>query len=154
MNARNAMRGHAQSQAGFTLLEVLVAFSLLAVGLGILLAILSGGVRAVANAADSTRASLYAQGIFATLGGDRRLQPGRSQGSFENGRYRWVMQVSAAPTPALTPPPGSPPGLPVNVDPSTENQLLRVVLVMNWGAHGALRVETLRAYLPAQAAPP
>lgn len=136
---------------GFTLVEVLVAFTLMAVGLGILLAILSGGMRTVAAASASTQASLYAQGVFASLGSDRRLAPGRAQGSFEHGRYRWTLQIATVPTPVLAPPPGSPPGMVASVDPASENELLQVDLTMRWGNDPgqSLRVQTLRAYTPA-----
>ncbi|MBS0194273.1 MAG: prepilin-type N-terminal cleavage/methylation domain-containing protein [Proteobacteria bacterium] len=144
-----------RSQSGFTLLEVLIAFSLLAIGIGLLLSILSGGVHAVATASDSTRASLYAEGLLDELGADARLQPGRTQGQFEKGRYRWTLDVRVHPLPPPAPPPGG--VAPIATDASTENQLLDVDLVMTWngGASGdVLRVQTLRAYMPPQVATP
>lgn len=131
--------------AGFTLLEVLVAFSLLALGLGLLLSILSGGVRSISTASDSTRASLYAQGLLDGLGADRRLQPGHAQGSFEGGRYSWTLDISAYRTPPPTPVPGAPP---TDVT-GNENQMLAIALVLKWGSGKggrSLRVDTLRAY--------
>jgi general secretion pathway protein I len=146
----------AANQRGYTLLEVLVAFALLAIGLGLLLAILSGGVHAVANASDSTQATLYAESVLDTLGADQRLQPGRSTGNYENGRFRWTLDITP-----FKPPVAAPVALarddPNNIDPNlqnfVDNVMYRVVLQMQWGARGpgqTLRVETLRAYSPPQ----
>jgi len=144
------------SQRGYTLLEVLVAFALLAIGLGLLLAILSGGVRAVANASDSTQASLYAESVLDTLGADQRLQPGRSTGVYENGRYRWTLDVTPFKPPVAAPAAparGDPNSIDPNLQNFVDNVMYRVVLQMQWGARGpgqTLRVETLRAYSPPQ----
>jgi general secretion pathway protein I len=130
---------------------VLVAFTLLAIGLGILLSILSGGVHAVSRASDATRASLYAESLFDSLGADRRLRPGRTQGSFESGRYRWTLDITSYQTPKAAAAPGGPPQ--VAQDGTAENVLLHVVLQMQWNGSGSgnqLRVDTLRAYTPAQ----
>jgi general secretion pathway protein I len=132
----NAMTS-ARAQRGYTLLEVLIAFTLLAIGLGLLLAILSDGLRSVANASDSTRATLYAESMLDALGADRRLQPGRSAGAFENNKYRWTLDIATFQPPDAAPPPNGP----NHVD---------LLLQMKWGtAPGQnLRVETLRAYAP------
>ncbi len=141
------------AQRGYTLLEVLVAFALLAIGLGLLLAILSGGVHAVARASESTHATLYAESLLDTLGADQRLQPGRSQGVFEDGRYRWTLTI----TPFKPPIPAPVRGDPYTADPAqqnfAENVLMRAVLELQWGARGpdqTLHIETLRAYAPLQ----
>jgi general secretion pathway protein I len=144
----------ARDQRGYTLLEVLVAFTLLAIGLGLLLAILSGGVRAVANASDTTRATLYADSMFATLGADKRLQAGHSAGILEGGKYHWTLDITPFVPPDAAPPPGQQGG----IDPSqaqgvVDNVMVRVLLQMQWGGGGTgktLRVETLRAYSPPQ----
>ncbi|HEV2608153.1 MAG TPA: prepilin-type N-terminal cleavage/methylation domain-containing protein [Xanthomonadaceae bacterium] len=143
----------ASDQRGYTLLEVLVAFALLAIGLGLLLAILSGGVHAVANASDSTRATLYAEGVLDTLGADQRLQPGRSAGVYENGRYRWTLDITPFKPPVAAPVRGDPNIVDPNLQNFVDNVMYRVVLQMQWGARGpgqTLRVETLRAYSPQQ----
>lgn len=148
----------ARAQRGYTLLEVLVAFTLLAIGLGLLLAILSGGVRSVARSSQSTQATLYAQSLLATLGADRRLQPGRSQGMFDRGRYRWTLDVSRFKPPVPTPARGDSYNADPNLQSFVDNVMYRVVLQMQWGARGpdsrepdqTLRIETLRAYAPVQ----
>lgn len=146
MNVRAAQRG-------YTLLEVLVAFALLAIGLGLLLAILSGGVHAIANASDSTQATLYAESVLDTLGADQRLQPGRSTGIYENGRFRWTLDITPFKPPVPAPAQGDPNTADPNLQNFVDNVMYRVVLQMQWGARTpgqTLRVETLRAYAPPQ----
>ncbi len=141
------------AQRGFTLLEVLVAFALLAIGLGLLLATLSSGVHSVARSSQSTQATLYAESMLDTLGADQRLQPGRSQGVFENGRYRWTLDVSPFRPPAPAPASGDPSTADPNLQGVAENVLFRVMLQVQWGTPGTeqtLRVDTLRAYAPPQ----
>lgn len=142
----------ARGQRGFTLVEVLVAFALLAVGLGLLLSILSSGVHSVASSSESTQASLYAENLMTTLGSDRRLKPGHSQGVFENGRFRWALDIKQFKPPAPPPPPpgGDPYAAGPGLQNAADNILLEVVLQMRWGstATQVLRVDTLRAYTP------
>ncbi|WP_312709936.1 prepilin-type N-terminal cleavage/methylation domain-containing protein [Stenotrophomonas sp.] len=78
---------------GFTLLEVIVAFALLGLALTLLLGSLSGGARQVKDAELRTRAVLHAQSLLAAAGVEEPLQVGRQQGEWEQGRYRWELQV-------------------------------------------------------------
>ncbi len=142
-------------QRGYTLIEVIVAFALLAVGIGILLSILASGVRQVSSASQTTHASLYADSLLSTLGADARLQQSQRRGAFENGKYHWVMQILKVPTPI--PPPtaaAADPAFPVRPDLDAlnfrENELYRITLDMRWGdaPDQRLLVETLRAYAP------
>ncbi|MGN7837844.1 type II secretion system protein XpsI [Stenotrophomonas sp. 22385] len=80
-------------QRGYSLLEVIVAFALLALALTLLLGSLSGAARQVHNADLRTRAMLHAQSLLAASGIEQPLQEGRSQGDWEDGRYRWELQV-------------------------------------------------------------
>src|SRR5690606_18273535 len=75
-----ALRG---AQRGYTLLEVIVAFAVLALALTLLLGALSGGTRQVRWAADAGRAALLAQSLLDQTGVGVALQAGRSNGEFE-----------------------------------------------------------------------
>lgn len=79
---------------GFTLLEVLVAFALLALALTLLLGTLSGAARQVAEADQRTRAVLLAQSLMARLGVEEPLQEGTRQGRWDHGAYRWTLEVA------------------------------------------------------------
>jgi general secretion pathway protein I len=80
-------------QRGFTLIEVIIAFALLALALTLLLGSLSGAARQIRTADDSGRATLHAQSLLAQLGVGEILQPGRKEGTFEEGRYRWTLEM-------------------------------------------------------------
>jgi general secretion pathway protein I len=80
-------------QRGFTLIEVIVATALLALGLTLLLGSLTGAVRQVRGAEDAGRVSLYAQSLLAQVGVGAPLQPGEQDGSWDEGRYQWQLQV-------------------------------------------------------------
>ena len=82
-----------RSVRGFTLIEVIIAFALLALALTLLLGSLSGAARQIRTADDSGRATLHAQSLLAQLGVGEILRPGRKQGVFEKGRYRWALEV-------------------------------------------------------------
>lgn len=89
-------------QRGFTLIEVIIAFALLALALTLLLGSLSGAARQIRTAEDSGRATLHAQSLLAQLGVGETLQPGRTEGTFEKGRYRWAMEVTPYVDPVRT----------------------------------------------------
>lgn len=80
-------------ERGFTLLEVLIAFALLAMALTLLLGTLSGATRQVGQADARTRAVLHAQSLLAETGIEAPLREGRQQGAWEQGRYRWMLEV-------------------------------------------------------------
>ena len=90
LRSTSRARRHAQ---GFTLLEVLVAFALLAIALTLLLGTLSGAARQVGQADVRTRAVLHAQSLLATAGVESPLQEGRQRGRWDQGRYQWELQV-------------------------------------------------------------
>jgi len=81
-------------QGGYTLIEVLVAFSVLALALTFLLGTLSGATRQVRWSSDAGRAALHAQSLLADVGVGQALQPGRDEGELEDGRYRWQLEVA------------------------------------------------------------
>ena len=129
-------------QRGYTLIEVLVAFAVLALALTLLLGTLSGATRQVRWAADAGRASLYAQSLLAEVGVGEALQPGRLDGAFEDGRFRWELEVVPYSDPSRASQPLVDPFMP---------QLLQLRLVIAWGDGGAaerLVIDSLRLVQP------
>ena len=80
-------------QKGFSLLEILIAFSILAISLGILLKIFSAGVNTAIVAEDYTAAVQIAESLMAKTGLESPLQPGEDSGT-ENEKYEWQVTVS------------------------------------------------------------
>ncbi|QOW24966.1 prepilin-type N-terminal cleavage/methylation domain-containing protein [Lysobacter sp. H23M47] len=131
----------ARTQRGYTLIEVIVAFALLALGLTLLLGTLSGATRQVRWSADAGRAALHAQSLLDTVGITEPLQPGRRDGDFEDGRYRWTLSIAPWQDPALANLPQSP----------ADQRLLELDMAVQWGAAGPgeqLQVRSLRLAPP------
>ncbi len=80
--------------AGFTLVEVLVAFVILSVFLGVLYQTFSSGLRGSDNAQRYTTAVLYAESLLAEIGNVQPLEEGESEGGFSNG-FRWKTSIRA-----------------------------------------------------------
>ena len=80
-------------QQGFSLLEILIAFSILALSLGILLKIFSAGVNTAVVAEDYTAAVQIAEGLMAKTGVETPLHAGQETG-VENEKYHWKVVVS------------------------------------------------------------
>lgn len=80
-------------QRGFSLLEILIAFSILALSLGILLKIFSAGVNTAGVAEEYNAAVQIAESIMARTGVEAPLQQGEATGT-ENEKYYWRVSVS------------------------------------------------------------
>jgi general secretion pathway protein I len=142
----------ARRQRGFTLLEVMVAFVLLAVALGLLLSILSRGLQQISRAQAETEATLHAQSLLDAIGTLETIEPGIRDGEFDRGKYRWRLQVSESPDPAPPPPPADGSPLPQAVETSGAPLLYRIALEVEWGNRQGpqkLRFDTLRLRAPA-----
>jgi general secretion pathway protein I len=77
---------------GFTLLEVLVAFTMLALVMGVLLQVFSGGLRTAEVARDHAVGALLAESKLADIGIEEPLIEGERAGTFDNG-YRWHYSI-------------------------------------------------------------
>lgn len=80
--------------AGFTLLEVVVAFAILALILGVVFEAIGGGARNARLAEEYTVATLWAKSTLAAFGVEKDLVAGESQGRLP-GPYRWRGRVTA-----------------------------------------------------------
>jgi len=84
---------------GFSLLEILVAFSILAISLGILLKIFSSGVNTAMIAEEYTVATQIAESLMAKTGIEEPLLVGENSGT-EVEKYHWRVTVENSPNPA------------------------------------------------------
>ncbi len=131
-----------RGQGGYTLIEVVVAFALLAFAMALLLGAMTNATRQVRAAGEYGRAALHAQSLLDQTGIGEVLQPGRRDGRLENGRYRWEMEVR----------PWRDPGAPPAAAPIIgAPQMMELDLILRWGEGGprqTLRVQTLRLITP------
>jgi general secretion pathway protein I len=115
------MPAQVNKQKGFSLLEILIAFSILALSLGILLKIFSAGVNNAVVAEDYTAAIQIAESLMAETGVETPLQTGQDSG-LENEKYHWLVEVSPF---AFNP---------ENVDAKVVTaELFKVKVIVNWG---------------------
>jgi general secretion pathway protein I len=92
-----------RSSEGFSLLEVLVAFAILALSLGVLMQLFSGGMRSALIGSSYSRAVDLAESTLALVGTEIPLQPG-SQAGEEKG-LRWELNIQPyVPEGLLAPP--------------------------------------------------
>jgi general secretion pathway protein I len=111
----------AARQGGFSLLEILIAFSILALSLGILLKIFSGGVYTAAVAEEYTSAVQIAESLMAKTGVETALQAGESSGQ-ENKKYNWLVSVE----PYIT-------SINYTATKTMDTALFKVKVIVSWG---------------------
>ncbi|WP_447591833.1 type II secretion system protein XpsI [Stenotrophomonas rhizophila] len=120
-------------QRGYSLLEVIVAFAVLALALTLLLGSLSGASRQIKQADLRSRAVLHAQSLLAVTGVVEPLQDGERSGEWEDGRYRWQLQVAPYQEPRTD-------ALPV-ADTVAGPRLTQLTLQVSWGDTDADRMQ-------------
>ena len=114
-----------RASAGFSLLEILVAFVILALTLSVMMRIFSGGLRNAALADEYSRAVLLAESRLAELG--VRPAEGEAEGEFD-GKFRWRSTIRPWATDADAAGMGAQP-LPV--------RLMEIEVRVAWGEEGA-----------------
>jgi general secretion pathway protein I len=120
---------------GFTLVELLVALTLLAVVGGTLLQLFHSGLRTARQAAAQSHAVLLARSKLTELQAYQSLQPGTLSGSFDDG-YRWEAVLTQMPD--------------AGAQQAGRLQLLDLVLTVSWGEIGEARSFALHSLLLTQ----
>src|SRR5277367_5835430 len=102
MPKRHAGGGDEASQRGFSLLEVLIAFTIAALALGMLFKAAGGGLSSVHIAGRYEEAVSRAKSHLAAIGRDAVVTTGDLQGD-DGGGYHWHVKID--PVGASKPPP-------------------------------------------------
>ncbi len=121
---------------GFSLLEVLVAFVILALTLGVFMRIFSGGLGNIGAAENYSQAITIAESRLAAIGIETPLVVGEMSGE-EAPRYTWRTRVEKA-SPGVPGEPGATPPL----------ELYQVEVTVSWGdaqKPRSVHLTTLRA---------
>lgn len=117
------------AQRGFTLMEILVAFVVLAAAVGVLYRTFSAGLRNVDVVAGYSEAIAIAEARLTGLGLEQPLEEGDESGATEDRRFNWQIAVR----------PYAPPGS--NPDPPggffSPYQLLRATVTVTWNERGS-----------------
>ena len=116
---------------GFTLLEILVAFVVLAVGAGVLYRTFSLGLTNVSTASGYSEAIAIAEAKLGALGLEKPLAEGEESGTTDDHRFEWRVTVQ------LYTPPGE------NADQLGEvgssHQLYRATAYVTWDQRADLK---------------
>lgn len=80
-------------QIGFTLLETLVALSVLAISLGVTYQVFSSALKGSSLADDYAQASMYADSHLAEIGSRVNTYSRVTEGVY-NDRYRWKLEIT------------------------------------------------------------
>ena len=108
------------ADAGFSLLEVLVALAIAGLGLGLLFDAYAGGVRTARDLEARDRALIRARSILATVDAEPRLAPGRREGA------GWWLEIDPV---------------------ASDDGLMALDLSVDWqtgGRYGTVRLHTYR----------
>lgn len=118
-------------QGGFTLIEILVAFAILAVALTALFQVFSGGLGAIGTAERHSMAMMLARSILDDVGAEIPLAIGEQRGELDGG-FSWLVRIERSAAANLVAEEGE---LYIPYD---------VTVEVSWGRGRALTLTTLR----------
>ena len=88
-----SLRKSSRRAAGFTLLEVMLAFVVFALSFATVLEIMAASMRSVSRASDDTEVALLAQTLMDQVGTEIPVEKGAYSGTSMD-RYNWNMDIS------------------------------------------------------------
>jgi general secretion pathway protein I len=127
-------------QAGFSLIEMVAAFLVFAIGIGVLMQVLATSMHSTRTSSDYTMAALWAESKLDIIGVGTQIEPGNTSGRFDD-TYGWQLDVQQIDPQNVEPPPqvaGS-----MN---SSQNAGLQQRVTSGAGNPGALQVAPFDLY--------
>jgi general secretion pathway protein I len=126
---------------GFSLIEVLAAFVILALVGTALFRIFAGALGNASLSDEYSRATLFAESRLASPGVETPLREGKQQGTSEDGKYAWTSSIQPYR------PPGSTPDLDAAAD-LMPLRLWRIAVSVSWpgsaGSDRSIALATVR----------
>lgn len=147
MNRKFERRGPrclANRSRGFSLIELLAAFVVFAIGFGVMMEMTSSSLRNARVGAEMTEVALWAQSKLDIAGIDAPIKPGAASGEFDR-KYRWEMNITE-----WQPPEDA---AQLDVTGVAPIELYQIELIVRWGQgerERHARFVTLRAIQPDQ----
>ena len=89
---------------GFSLIEMVAAFLVFALGVGVLMQILTESMHSARKSSDYTMAALWAQSKLDVVGVGEHIEEGGSSGEFDD-KYSWELEVRMVDPASVEPPP-------------------------------------------------
>jgi general secretion pathway protein I len=131
-------------QAGFSLIEMVAAFLVFALGVGILMQVLANSMHSTRTSSDYTMAALWAQSKLDIIGVGEPIEAGSTNGRFDDD-YAWQLEITQVDPASVEPPPqqyAMAPGTPQNGMQQQQQQRLTA----GAGNPGALQVSPFDLY--------
>jgi general secretion pathway protein I len=94
----------ARRARGFSLIEMVAAFLVFAIGIGVLMRILAGSMHSARQSEGYTMAALWAESKLDTVGVGEPVEAGRSSGRFDD-TYAWDLEITQVDPSSVEPPP-------------------------------------------------
>ncbi|MBX3701147.1 MAG: prepilin-type N-terminal cleavage/methylation domain-containing protein [Dokdonella sp.] len=93
-----------RSMRGFSLIEMVAAFLVFAIAIGVLMSVLTAAMRNTRMSADYTMAALWAQSRLDIVGVGIPVEEGHTSGRFDD-TYNWDLDIHKIDAAAVEPPP-------------------------------------------------
>ncbi|HEV7490999.1 MAG TPA: prepilin-type N-terminal cleavage/methylation domain-containing protein [Rhodanobacteraceae bacterium] len=130
----------AHRQAGFSLIEMVAAFLVFAIGIGVLMQVLATSMHSTRTSSDYTMAALWAESKLDIVGVGTQIEPGTTNGRFDD-TYGWQLDIQLIDPQSVEPPPQATGGIG-----STQNAGLQQRVTSSAGNPGALQVAPFDLY--------
>lgn len=101
---KRSLRPLGRRTRGFTLIEMIAAFLVFAISIGLLMQVLAGAMRNAQQSSNYTMAALWAQSKLDGVGVVERVEEGNSSGRFDD-TFAWSLDVKSVDPHDVEPPP-------------------------------------------------
>jgi general secretion pathway protein I len=128
-------------QAGFSLIEMVAAFLVFAIGIGVLMQVLATSIHNTRISSDYTMAALWAQSKLDVIGVGAPIEAGSWNGHFDDN-YSWQLDVHQVDPTSVEPPPQAA----MNTGNSIANPGMQQRMTTSAGNAGGLQVQPFDIY--------